>query len=209
VFGGLLFFTAVRMLFTRHDAVHPDKNILVRAVRKLYPVTSDLHGGHFFIRKDGKYWATPLFIALLVVESADLLFAVDSIPAIIALTRDSFIVFTSNVFAILGLRSLYFALAAVIDRFRYLKVSLVFVLAYIGVKMILSHHVQIPIVFSLSVIAGFLIAGILASIVAREKHAVKSVSPAVAEPADQNPQVGVGKEKAEDDAASDEIRDDG
>ncbi len=144
VFGALLILTAVKMLVARHDNLEPNKNPLVKLARRLYPVSPDFEGSRFFTRLEGRRAVTPLFLVLLVVESSDVLFAVDSIPAIFAVTTDPFIVFTSNVFAILGLRSLYFVLAGIMDKFRYLKMSLVFLLAYIGVKMLLSHHYPIP-----------------------------------------------------------------
>jgi tellurite resistance protein TerC len=132
----------------------------------LYPVTTEFHGGRFFVLVDGVRHATPLFLALVLVETSDVTFAIDSIPAIFAITRDPFIVFTSNVFAILGLRSLYFVLAGLMEKFRYLKMSLVFLLAYIGVKMLLIHHYPIPNFVSLAVICGILSVGILASMLA-------------------------------------------
>jgi tellurite resistance protein TerC len=183
VFGGLLIVTAIKMLFTDHEKMDPGHNPLVRGARRLYPVTHDFEGQKFFTRLDGKRAITPLFLVLLVVESSDVLFAVDSIPAIFAITRDPFIVFTSNVFAILGLRSLYFALASVIERFRYLKVSLMFVLAFVGVKMLLSHHYEIPTWISLIVICGVLATGIGASmIVTRREAAAPSQPPAFGQP---------------------------
>lgn len=163
VLGALLIWTAGRMLVADEDKLEPEKTFFVRVVKKLYPVTSAYHGDRFFARIDGKNTATPLALALVVVESMDLLFAVDSIPAVMAVTQDPFIVFTSNVFAILGLRSLYFALAAMMDRFRYLKLSIVFILGFVGVKMILSHHHRISTGQSLAVIGAFLGVGILAS----------------------------------------------
>lgn len=163
VFGVLLLFSAASMLVTRHDHLAPENNQVIRLVRRFYPVTSDFHGSHFFVRIDGVRMATPLFLALVLVETADVTFALDSIPAIFAITRDPFIVFTSNVFAILGLRSLYFVLAGLMEKFRYLKVSLVFLLAYIGVKMLLVHHYPIPNMVSLAIIGGILAVGILAS----------------------------------------------
>lgn len=163
VFGGVLLFTAVRMLVARHDNLEPEKNPVVRIARRLYPMTDVLHGSRFFVSVEGRRAMTPLFVVLLLVEATDLLFAVDSVPAIFAVTTDPFLVFTSNVFAILGLRSLYFALAPLMDRFRYLKMSLVFILAFVGVKMIVSHHWPIPNVISLSVIAGILGVGVVAS----------------------------------------------
>ncbi len=164
LFGGLLIASAVRLLVARHDNLEPDRNLLVRLARRVYPVTADTESGRFFVRIDGRRTMTPLFLALILIESGDLLFAVDSIPAIFAITRDPFLVFTSNVFAILGLRSLYFALAAMMSRFRYLKMSLVFLLAYVGVKMILSHHHPIPAVVSLAVIGVILGVGVMASL---------------------------------------------
>jgi tellurite resistance protein TerC len=136
-----------------------------------------LYGHHFVVRLDGKLMATPLLLALLLVESSDVMFAVDSIPAIFAVTRDPFIIFTSNIFAILGLRSLYFILAAYMQKFRYLKQSLVFVLAYVGVKMIVSHHYPIPDAASLSIIAGILLVGVVASIKGASKDPVPLRSP--------------------------------
>ncbi len=164
VFGGLLILTAVKMLIVRHDNLEPERNPLVKLARRVYPVSKTFEGERFFTRVDGRRAITPLFLVLLVVESTDVLFAVDSIPAIFAVTQDPFLVFTSNVFAILGLRSLYFALAALIGKFRYLKMSLVFVLAFVGVKMILVHHHPIPTPVSLAVIGGMLSVGVLASI---------------------------------------------
>jgi tellurite resistance protein TerC len=141
----------------------PEKNPLVKFARRLYPVSNDFEGKNFFTRLNGKKAITPLFLVLLVIESTDVLFAIDSIPAIFAITYDPFIVFTSNVFAILGLRSLYFALAAIIERFKYVKISLVIILAYVGVKMILTHHYKIPTYISLIVIGVLLLVGIIAS----------------------------------------------
>ncbi len=180
VFGVLLIMSAARLLVLRHDNLRPERNPLFRLARSFFPVTSEYAGSQFFIRSGGKLAATPLFLALVLVESSDVMFAVDSIPAIFAITRDPFLIFTSNVFAILGLRSLYFALAGLMDRFRYLKVSLVFVLAYVGIKMIMVHHYPIPVTFSLAVISGMLAVGIIASLVITEDTA-KLVSPLVAE----------------------------
>ncbi|MDH4126437.1 MAG: TerC/Alx family metal homeostasis membrane protein [Gammaproteobacteria bacterium] len=164
--GALLLFSAASMLVVRHDNLAPESNFVIRLVRRLYPVTGEFHGGRFFVTVDGVRHATPLFLALVLVETSDVTFAIDSIPAIFAITRDPFIVFTSNIFAILGLRSLYFVLAGLMDKFRYLKVSLVFLLAFIGVKMLLAHHYPIPNVVSLAVIGGILSVGILASMLA-------------------------------------------
>ena len=163
LFGAILIYSAAKILIIRHDTVDIANSRVIRAIRRLYPVTEQYHGSHFFTVVDGVRMATPLFVALVLVETSDVMFAVDSIPAIFAITRDPFIVFTSNIFAVLGLRSLYFVLAGLMDRFRYLKLSLVFLLGYIGVKMLLVHHYQIPNVVSLAVIAGILAIGIIAS----------------------------------------------
>ncbi len=165
LFGALLIYSAARMLVIQHDSLEPDANLFVRAFKRFYPVTTEFHGRHFFVTVDGVRMATPLFLALLMVEASDVAFAIDSIPAIFAITTDPFIVFTSNVFAVLGLRSLYFVLAGLMEKFRYLKISLVFLLAYIGVKMLLVHHYPISNEISLAVIGGILAVGILASIV--------------------------------------------
>ncbi len=177
VFGALLIMTAVKMLIVRHDNLDPGKNPLIRLAKKFYPLSETYDGARFFTHINGKRAITPLFLALLIVESTDLLFAVDSIPAIFAVTRDPFIVFTSNVFAILGLRSLYFALAGMMSRFRYIKTSLVFVLAFVGVKMILMHHHPIPTFVSLSIILGILAVGLIASYVGAKRDTAPLVSP--------------------------------
>ena len=171
VFGVLLIFSAVSMLVIRHDKLAPENNAIIRLVRKIYPTTPEFHGSHFFVRIDGVKMATPLFLALVLIETSDVTFAIDSIPAIFALTRDPFIVFTSNIFAILGLRALYFVLAGLMEKFRYLKTSLVFLLAFIGVKMLLIHHHPIPNLVSLAVIGGILMVGILASLAAGQDTA--------------------------------------
>ena len=169
VFGAFLIFTAVKMLFSSDHKIEPDKNPLVRLARKIYPVTGEFHGMHFTTVINGKKYITPLFIALLVVEGSDVMFAIDSIPAIFAITNDPFIVFTSNIFAILGLRSLYFALAALISKFRYLKFSLVFILAYVGLKMIVSGFYHISALTSLVIITFALLSGILMSVYIKKK----------------------------------------
>jgi tellurite resistance protein TerC len=164
VFGALLLATAVKLLFSKEGDVNPDRNILVRLVRRVYPVTHEFHGTHFFVRVNGRRSATLLLLALLVVESSDVVFAIDSIPAVIAVTRDPFLVFTSNVFAILGLRSLYFALAGMMHRFKYLKLSLVVLLAFVGAKMLLDHVFPVSTVVSLLVIVTILSVGVAASL---------------------------------------------
>ena len=164
VFGAILLLSAAKMLTLRQDTINPEEHFAIRLVRRFYPVTSGFRGKHFFVVEDGVKKVTPLFLALLLVEVSDVTFAVDSIPAIFAVTRDPFIVFTSNIFAILGLRSLFFVLDGMMERFRYLKPSLVFLLAYIGVKMMLQHHYPIPNAISLAVISGILFVGVLASL---------------------------------------------
>jgi tellurite resistance protein TerC len=139
LFGGFLILTGIKMIVKREEEIHPERNPVVRWFKKLMPVTPDYRGDKFFVRENGLRMATPLFVVLLLVEFSDLIFAVDSIPAIFAVTTDPFIVYTSNVFAILGLRSLYFALAGVMDKFHYLKIGLGAVLAFVGVKMVLAH----------------------------------------------------------------------
>jgi len=171
VFGGFLVFTGIKLLFAGEDKVEPEKNPAVRLLRRFIKVTPDYQGQRFFIRKDGRLWATPLFLVLVVVETTDVIFAVDSIPAIFAITLDPFIVYTSNVFAILGLRALFFLLAGVIDMFRYLRVGLSFVLCFIGAKMMLVDFYKIPIGISLLVVAGILSISILASFFVRPKRA--------------------------------------
>jgi len=141
----------------------------VRLAKKVYPVTDNLDGERFFTRVNGRSAATPLFVTLLFIDFADVVFAVDSIPAIFAVTQDSFLVFTSNAFAILGLRSLYFAIAGMMAMFHYLKISLVFILGFIAIKLILVHHVTIPNVVSLLVIVGMLGIGILASVFKKQR----------------------------------------
>ncbi|HEX6224857.1 MAG TPA: TerC family protein [Chryseolinea sp.] len=164
IFGGFLIITGIRMLFAKETKINPEKNIFVRMVRKIIPVTNDYVGDHFFTRKDGTLWATPLFLALIVVEGTDLIFAVDSIPAILAISDDPFIVYTSNAFAILGLRSLYFALAGIEKYFKYLKYGLAVVLIFVGTKMAIADVVKIPVELSLGIIAFILGVSMLASV---------------------------------------------
>ena len=173
--------TAIKMLITRHDNIDPENTWLVRTARKFFPFTESINDHSFIKIQEGRIVLTPLFMVLIVIESSDLLFAVDSIPAVFAVTSDPFLVFTSNVFAILGLRSLYFALAGLLPQFRYLKMSLVFLLAYVGVKMMLAHHHPIPNLVSLSIIAAILFVGIAASILGASKDTAALMSPIVDE----------------------------
>jgi len=164
VFGALLIFTGIKMAFGGEDKIEPEKNLVVRLVRRFVPITKRIYGDRFFIRRNGVLAATPLFLTLLVVESSDVIFAVDSIPAILAVTRDPFIVYTSNVFAIMGLRSLFYLLSNVMEMFAYLKLGVSVILAFVGVKMLLSQTYPVPIYFSLGVIVGVLAISILTSI---------------------------------------------
>jgi tellurite resistance protein TerC len=164
VFGALLAITGVKLLLQRNHEVHPERNPIVRWVQKLFPMTHEYHGDKFTVLKQGRRYGTPLLLALVAVEVTDVIFAVDSIPAIFAITSDPFIVFTSNIFAILGLRSLYFVLAGIITKFAYLKVGLSLVLIFVGAKMLLMDVYKLPIVASLSIIAGILGASIAVSL---------------------------------------------
>ena len=177
VFGAFLILTGIKMIVKREEEIHPERNPVVRWFKKLMPVTPDYRGDKFFVRENGIRMATPLFVVLLLVEVSDIIFAVDSIPAIFAVTTDPFIVYTSNVFAILGLRSLYFALAGVMDKFHYLKIGLGVVLSFVGVKMLLSHTAwKIDTLVSLGVIVSVLAASIVWSLMKPKK--VKLPQPA-------------------------------
>ena len=165
VFGAFLLFTAYRMLTHKETEFNPKKSKIFRFLKKLFPVSSKMDGDKFFIKRMGIRAATPLFVALIIIELTDILFALDSIPAILAITADPFIVFSSNILAILGLRSMYFLISRMLTKFRYINYSLVVILAFVGVKMILSHNVDFPEWLSLGVIALSLASGIIASIV--------------------------------------------
>jgi tellurite resistance protein TerC len=167
VFGGFLIVTGIKMLLQGDHKIDPAKNPAVRLMRRLMPITTEYQGQRFLIRKNGKSWATPLLLVLVVVETTDVIFAVDSIPAIFAITRDPFIVYTSNVFAILGLRALYFLLAGVLEMFRYLKIGLSLVLCFVGAKMVIVDIYEIPILSSLAVVASILGLSVLASLLAQ------------------------------------------
>jgi len=170
VFGAFLVVTGIKMALHDNAELHPEKNPLVRLARRLLPVTNDYDGQKFFTRRDGRLFATPLFLVLLVVESMDLVFAVDSVPAIFAVTSDPFLVYTSNVFAILGLRSLYFLLAGVMDRFVYLKLGLSAILVFVGLKMALAEFFKVPVGISLGVIGLVLAVSVAASLVATRRR---------------------------------------
>ena len=168
-FGLLLLYSAYKMLFSSDAEIDPRRNPIVNLVKKLFPVSKHFEADQFFVKRKHIWAATPLFIALVMVETTDILFAIDSIPAILAITTDPFLVFSSNIFAILGLRSLYFVLASMLDKFKLLKYSLVFILAFVGVKMLLIHFIHLPEWLSLAVILGALAIGIFASLFKSEK----------------------------------------
>ena len=179
VFGVFLILTGIKMIVKREEEIHPERNPVVRWFKRLMPVTPEYRGGNFFVREQGVLMATPLFVVLLLVEFSDLIFAVDSIPAIFAVTKDPFIVYTSNVFAILGLRSLYFALAGVMNKFHYLKIGLGVVLSFVGLKMLLAHTAwKIDTLLSLGIIVLILAVSMIWSLV----KPLKPKSEAAAEP---------------------------
>ena len=169
IFGALLVFTGIKMFNHNNSNIEPDKNPVVKFFKKFMPVTQTLYEDKFFTRIDGRRFATPLFLVLILIETTDLIFAVDSIPAILAITQDQFIVYTSNVFAILGLRSLYFALAGIIHRFWLLSYGLAIVLVFVGVKMILIDFYKIPIEWSLLFIATTIAASVFLSLKIKQK----------------------------------------
>jgi tellurite resistance protein TerC len=177
VFGAFLILTGIKMVVKREEEIHPERNPVVRWFKRLMPVTADYREDKFFVREKGLRMATPLFVVLLLVEFSDLIFAVDSIPAIFAVTTDTFVVYTSNVFAILGLRSLYFALAGVMDKFHYLKIGLGVVLSFVGAKMLLAHTAwKIPTLWSLGVIVLILAVSVVVSLL-RPRKVVKLEGP--------------------------------
>ena len=165
LFGAILIWSGLKMAFEKDTEIHPEKNPVLKLFRRFFPVTKDYMGARFFTRIDGRLLATPLAVMLVVVETTDLVFAVDSIPAVLAITTDPFIVYTSNVFAILGLRALYFALAGLMDLFHYLHYGLSAVLVFVGLKMLLSHFIKIPTGIALGVVAGILALSVIASLI--------------------------------------------
>ena len=171
VFGAILVYSGIGLLRSTEPDVDPDKNLVLRIFRKFFPVVSEFQGSNFFVRREGRIMATPLFLALIVVETTDLIFAVDSIPAILAITRDAFIVYTSNVFAILGLRSMYFALEHFFSLFRFLHYGLAIVLMLVGLKMLTSHFYEPPLSITLGAVVLILSASVGASLIWPEKEA--------------------------------------
>lgn len=172
IFGALLIYTAIKMLLhNEEEGFDPSKNPMLKLLKKIMPIKQDYHGDNFFVRENAKLFATPLFATVLVIEGSDLIFAVDSIPAVLSVTHDTFIVYTSNIFAIIGLRSLYFLLSGMAGKFQYLKYGIAVVLAFVGVKMMISHYYHLPTWMSLSVIIIILSGAVVASIIKNKKAA--------------------------------------
>jgi tellurite resistance protein TerC len=178
VFGAILVFTAFKLLVMSEEGFHPERNPVYRLFRRLLPAVNEYHGSRFTVLRDGRRHATPLLVVLVLIEWTDVVFAVDSIPAIFAVTSDPFIVFTSNIFAILGLRSLFFLLAGVIGKFHLLKPALAAVLAFVGAKMLLLDVVKIPIGASLATVAGLIALGVVASLAFPRRPASAPQTPA-------------------------------
>jgi tellurite resistance protein TerC len=174
IFGGILVVTAIQMLRPGQRAIEPERNWLVRITRQFIPVLTDYGGEDFWVKRERKWNATPLFMALVAVEAMDIVFAVDSVPAVLAITRDTFIVYSSNAFAILGLRALYFALADILPRFRFLHQGLAAILLFVGFKMIASDWIDLPDLVALGVIAGILLITIVASLTASPRVGQRS-----------------------------------
>jgi len=177
VFGGFLVITAVKLVMQKDEEIHPEKNPMLRLFKRIMPILPEYRGTNFFVVENGRRYGTALLMVLLVVETTDIIFAVDSIPAVFAVTNDPFIVYTSNIFAVLGLRALFFALAGIMDRFHYLKIGLALVLAFVGVKMLISAFYKIPIGIALGVIAAVLAGSIIASML-RPRPIVPANKPA-------------------------------
>ncbi len=177
LFGAFLIFTGIRMGFHKAIEVHPENDLLLKFIRRFVPVTENYEHDRFFVRRAGQVMVTPLLLVLLVIDTTDLIFAVDSIPAVFAVTRDPFLVYTSNIFAILGLRSLYFVFAGIMEKFYYLKLGLSVILTFVGVKMVLADVFSLPTALSLVVIAMVLTIAIVASIVRTRHQAAKTREP--------------------------------
>jgi tellurite resistance protein TerC len=170
-FGALLLFAAYKMAFGEDSQIDLKNNKIVKFISKFFNIKTDYEGKKLFIKHEGKIFFTPIFLAFILIESADVVFNIDSIPAVIAITTDSFIVITSNIFAILGLRALYFALAGIVDLFTYLKYGVAIILAYVGIKMLITDYYEIPTLISLGIIIFCLIVSIIISLIFRKKHA--------------------------------------
>jgi len=174
IFGAILIYSGYQMAFGKEKEIHPEQNKVLRLFKRFYKVTTDYHGDHFFVKRDGVKYATPLFVCLIVIESTDLVFAIDSIPAIFAITTDPFIVFSSNILAVLGLRSMYFLLSAIADKFEFVKKGVGIILCYVGVKMLVpiafpGYH--IPVFISLIVIISVLVLSVIISIILNKQKA--------------------------------------
>jgi tellurite resistance protein TerC len=172
-FGAFLVYTAIKLAVKKETEINPEHNPVLKVARKFFPVTNTLDGSKFFTRQNGKRFATPLFLVLIMIESTDIVFAFDSIPAIFGITKDVFIVFTSNIFAILGLRSLYFLIAGLMVKFRYLQTGLSFVLGFIGIKMLIVDYIKIETHYSLIIIFGILLIAFFASLIPEKKKETK------------------------------------
>ncbi|MGH7198692.1 MAG: TerC family protein [Candidatus Omnitrophota bacterium] len=170
IFGAFLIYTGVKLAFEKDKEVHPEKSFVTKLFRRIFPVTNEFHEDKFFVRIDGKFFVTPLFLVLNVINVTDVIFAMDSIPAIFAITLDPFIVYASNIFAILGLRALYFAISGVMRLFHHLHYGLSFILSFVGLKMLVADFYHIPIGAALGVIAGVLVLSVIASLVWPRKH---------------------------------------
>ncbi|HYC58045.1 MAG TPA: TerC family protein [Thermoanaerobaculia bacterium] len=187
LFGAILIYTGIKLMKEGEAEPHPEKNPIYKLGRRLMPAVPEYHGKHFVIMKDGRRYATPLLLVLIAIEATDVVFAVDSIPAIFAISRDPFIVYTSNIFAILGLRAMYFLLAGVIDKFHFLKYGLAVVLLFVGTKMVIAEWYHVPIGISLGVIASVLTLSILASVI-WPRHVELEVSADALEDIRKNPE---------------------
>jgi tellurite resistance protein TerC len=196
VFGAILIYTGFKLMKEGEAEPHPEKNPIYKMGRRIMPAVPEYHGAHFFIMKNGRRYATPLFLVLIAIEATDVVFAVDSIPAIFAISKDPFIVYTSNIFAILGLRAMYFLLAGIIDKFHFLKYGLAIVLLFVGTKMIIEPWYHVPIGMSLGVIAGVLTISVVASII-WPRHVELEVSSDALEDIRNDPE-GSGDSRADD-----------
>jgi len=172
VFGVFLLYTAFKMLKEEDEDFDPQNSFVFRQIKKIYPITGNIQGENFFVKRMGITAATPLFVALIVIELTDILFALDSIPAILAITADPFLVFSSNILAIMGLRSMYFLISRMLEKFRFINYSLVVILAFVGLKMLFSHYIHLPEWVSLTVISVALVGGVVASLTIPEKEDV-------------------------------------
>lgn len=176
IFGAFLIFTGVKMAFQEDKEIHPERNPLLKLLRKIMPVTPDYVDGRFFVRQAGKLFATPLFVVIIMVEATDLMFAVDSVPAILSITQKPFIVYTSNVFAIMGLRTFYFALAGLMNLFHFLHYGLAVILVFVGIKMVMANFYHLPVAVALGVVVSVLAISIIASLIWPKKKAAEAAN---------------------------------